>query len=151
MLYKDWAPTQFDTKGLGADNRQNWHVVPVMQTRDSGPLEQSNFCIAQEWLDDYGAQYEIHRFNHWANGWFEIILASPSAIYMVKSIRGVLEDYSILDEMDYSRREHEEMANYWESMGLAGRIECCRENQESIFAARHDNWPESCDEYLRSE
>lgn len=48
--YKDFSPTGLDSMGLGLPNRQDWLVAPVVRTRDSGPLEESNFEVALEIL-----------------------------------------------------------------------------------------------------
>ncbi len=44
--YGDWAPTDFDRRGAFLDDRADWLVFPCMRTRDSRPLEESNFQSA---------------------------------------------------------------------------------------------------------
>ena len=48
--YKNWQPTGFDPKGYILDDRQEWLVVPTIQTRDRGILELSNFRVALRML-----------------------------------------------------------------------------------------------------
>ena len=144
--YSEFQPTGFDLKGYMLDDQQNWYVVPVSQGRDSGPFEKSNFAAAVEILggerDDI---MEIHRFNHWGPGWFEIIIVNPDDKNIMKlamEIEASLAAYPILDDMDFSQREWDEMAGVWHQLGLPERIEICCETGNSKFAARHDTIPE---------
>jgi hypothetical protein len=141
-LYKDWAPTVFDSKGLMLDDRQDWIVVPVMQTRDSGPLDESNFAAALRILGGESETVEVHRFGHWGPGWFEIIIAAPELADKVDEIEASLADYPVLDESDYSEREWEKASEWWMSCGMRERIRICDRFHESIFAARRDEIPE---------
>jgi len=106
--YRDWSPTRSDTRGLNLPDRQNWLVVPCLQTRDSDVLERSNHRTALKRLGGEGDQAEVHRFSHWACGWLEIILAHPDLEPTVTDIHAALEDYPVLDEMDMSELEAEE-------------------------------------------
>jgi hypothetical protein len=145
--YGDYQPTGFDSKGAYLDDQQDWYVVPVSRTRDTGPLEESNFESALEILGGERTNIvEVHRFGHWGPGWFEIIIVNPRAGKTMKkalSIEASLEDYPILDEEDWSEREWEAMAETWESMSLSERMEICAATGNSIFAARRgDEIPE---------
>lgn len=106
QTYSEFAPTQFDVSGAFLPDRQDWLVAPVSRTRDSEPLEESNFAVALELLGD---NVEVHCFNHWACGWFEIIIIRPDTpeIIIAEGIESKLEDYPILDEDDLSMRELE--------------------------------------------
>ena len=119
--YKDWAPTGHDHCGAFLDDdRQHWLVCPVMQTRDSGPLDQSNFASFLEGLGGEGNHVEVHRFGHWGPGWFEIIIVDPAATEIISKAREMqasLENYPALDEDDYSKREYEDFEEAWESWG----------------------------------
>ena len=117
LRYSEWSPTQFDTHGLGLEDRQMWLVCPVMKTRDSGPLEESNFDAALAILGGESETVEVHSFNHWACGHFEIILCHPDLEEKVDEIQSALEDYPVLDEEDYSRREWEEFERSWDDWG----------------------------------
>jgi hypothetical protein len=117
QTYAEFRPTAFDPRGLGLEDQQSWLVVPVGQNRDSGPLERSNFRVAQKILDDAGVNHEVHRFGHWGPGWFEIILVEPTEIgqksveQMIKS----LADYPVLDDMDLGAEELEDRQSTWEN------------------------------------
>lgn len=115
--YSEYAPTQFDCKGLGLPDRQDWLVLPTMRTRDSEPLEESNFVTALEMMGGKSETVEVHRFGHWGPGWFEIILADPMHAETVERIESSLEDYPILDESDLSQREYEAEMESWEQYG----------------------------------
>lgn len=118
--YKDWSPTQFDTKGLALPKLQNWIVAPTIQTRDSDCLERSNFDSMLEMLGGESKSVQVHRFNHWGPGWFEIILISPTAkakIKIAQDAEDSLTDYPILNEKKFSALEHEKIQEYWEDWG----------------------------------
>ena len=108
IQYKQFKPNPYDCKGLGLSDRQDWLVAPVSRNRDSEELEESNFRVAIRLLGE--CSYEIHSFDHWANGWFEIILIDPNdseAIRIATEIEESLQDYLILVEMDYSMLQNE--------------------------------------------
>ena len=147
VKYKDWRPTQFDGY-IELDGEQDtWYVCPVIQTRDSGPLEESNFATMERILVEANATYQTHRFGHWGPGWFEIIL-TPRADIVEETTRA-LEYYPVLDETDWSEREYEAVQEYWESMSINERIDRCRKEGESIFAARRDCPPDRVFDSLR--
>jgi hypothetical protein len=149
--YSEFQPTGFDTMGYMLDEQQDWYVVPVSRTRDSGPLEESNFASAIEMLGgECEDVMEIHRFGHWGPGWFEIIIVNPENENVMKAameIEASLAAYPVLDDMDFSEREWDEMFETWEQMGLPERIELCCKTGNSIFAARHDAIPDGIDAY----
>jgi len=143
--YAEYQPTTFDRKGIALPDQQDWLVLPVMQTRDSGPLDESNFAVA---LDSVGGEdsddVEVHRFGHWGPGWFEIIIVRPEsqAAKEAEEIESALADYPILSEDDHSRREYERAGEYWDQCSLSDRIEWCARFDVSIFAARRNEIPE---------
>ncbi len=148
--YADYRPTAMDVAGLGLPDRAAWRVLPVMQTRDSGPLDRSNFRVMLaelSRLDPDGAHHETHRFGHWGPGWFEIILVSPDAPEAVRVAAGKaaarMEDYPILSEDDWSAMEYETATATWAGFGLRDRIRACARYRVSIFAARRDDLPDS--------
>ena len=102
--YKDYAPTAYDSRGLmseevGADNL----VLPVIQTRDSMALEQSNFRTALSMLGGESEAVTVHQFNHWAHGWYEIIVVDHTSVHHVaiaQEIETSIEDYPVLSEDD---------------------------------------------------
>lgn len=108
--FADYQPTQFDAKGLGSDEQEDWRVLPTMQTRDSEALDRSNFAVAQRILEDAGVDYQVHRFGHWGPGWFEILVVepTPTGLKVAGEIACALADYPVLDEMHLSELECEE-------------------------------------------
>jgi hypothetical protein len=144
QTYKEFSPTPFDSKGLNLPDQQDWLVLPIARNRDSGHIDQSNFDAAVEMLGGESETVEIHRFGHWACGWFEIILVEPGteSVRIAETIEKRLEDYPILDEDDFSNREYSAAYSYWETCGLKERIRICAKYGASIFAARRYEIPE---------
>jgi len=68
---------------------------------------------------------EVHRFGHWACGWFEIILVRPgtNAAKKAEEIEARLVVCLFLDECDHSEREMEAANETWQ---------CCFSNAERI-------------------
>jgi hypothetical protein len=119
--YGDHSPTAID-RNINIDDgdevRSNWFVMPVSRTRDSGPLDESNFHSFLDGLGGESETVEVHRFGHWGPGWYEIIIVSPEDEESLKAaykLAGFLQDYLVLDEPDLSRREWEEFEQSWNS------------------------------------
>jgi hypothetical protein len=143
ITYKEFRPTGFDPKGLGLSDQQDWLVVPCARNRDSSCLEESNFATALKMLDGEGEDVEVHRFGHWANGWFEIIIVRPDtpAAKEAEDIEASFENYSILDENDFSEREYNAASQVWEHMRLSDRIELAHKYRFHVMACRRDSLP----------
>ena len=112
--YGDWSPTQFDSN-IDID-RSDWLVMPVMQTRDSGPLDQSNFACFLDALGGEGETVEVRRFGHWGPGWFEIIIIDPNDVAaqsVAYDCARALQDYPVLNDTDHSIRESEAEMESW--------------------------------------
>jgi len=81
--FRDFHPTQFDRALLFGDERDDWLVAPVFIDRDTGSMGALSTwhrtLKALETLDPKREDYQIHRFKHWAVGWFEIILIRPGS------------------------------------------------------------------------
>jgi hypothetical protein len=120
-LENSWKAGMDKSRGLdgwsnysGGMDKADW-VVVVGQNRDSDMLTQSNFVSALEMLGGEGKNVEIARFGHWGCGWFELILVNPKSMKSLKvayEIKKSLEDYPVLNEGDYSEREHEYRSEY---------------------------------------
>ena len=152
QTYKDYSPTQFDTKGLNCNDQQDWLVLPIGHNRDtSDPIDISNWEVAQKMLSSIDGNYMVARFGHWACGWFEIILVKPdtSAAIIAHKIEEDLEIYPILDEDHLSEVELDAELETWNSLSLYERIELCKGAGVSIFAARHDYPPSDDCGYIR--
>lgn len=120
--YSKHTPTAFD-RNINIDDeeteRSKWFVMPVSRTRDSGPLDNSNFETFLSGLGGESDQVEVHRFGHWGPGWYEIVLVHPEAECLKEAydMAGALENYPILDEEDLSSREWDEFFESWKSWG----------------------------------
>jgi hypothetical protein len=121
QTYSEYRPTPHDCRGLGLPDRQNWLICPVSRTRDSGPLDQSNFASALKMLGGESDTVEVRRFGYWGPGWFEIIIVAPGseAARIGEEIEASLADYPILDEDDFSRREYEDYVETWNCCGMS--------------------------------
>lgn len=115
--YADWAPTSFDCRGAFLEDRGDWLVLPVLQSRDSGPIDESNFAAALTILGGESDTVEVHRFGHWGPGWIEVVLIAPSRKADAQEISDRLEAYPILDEDDASSREHDAYLESWDFWG----------------------------------
>lgn len=117
QTYSEFQPTEFDPKGVFLDERQDWLVVPVGRTRDSGPFENSNFETALEMLGGESETVEVHSFNHWGPGWFDIIIVAPDsdAASKAEEIEASLENYPVLDDEDLSEREYNDFLESWDN------------------------------------
>ena len=115
--YSQFAPTGFDNCGLGMPDRQSWLVVPCGRNRDSDCLAESNWLAALSRLGGESDTVEIHRFGHWACGWFEIMIVQPGtpAAIEAESIEDSLSNYPILDESDLGEREMNAANETWQN------------------------------------
>ncbi len=135
--YSQFRPTGFDCSGLGCDDRQDWLVHPCGTNRDADALTRANFKAAILELEnkDDGPDYEVHRFGHWACGWFEIILVRPdtNAAKLAEECEASLESYPVLSDELFSRIEQEEADATWSSCyNDAERIEYIRDHRDQF-------------------
>jgi hypothetical protein len=135
--YSSFKPTAFD-RNIDID-RNDWLIAPCSRNRDSEPLQKSNWEIQKaefELLSDEGENWEIHRFGHWANGWFEIIIVKPGTKQekLAEDLARSLADYPVLDESHYSEIESAEALEVWENCyDTHERIEYIRNNREQFY------------------
>lgn len=130
----------------------SWGLAPVAQTRDSDPLERSNYRrILQDMMkaapdEDMGEHVlswvTDFRSSHWAYGWMEQILvrvlydpeegiAPPNITAPFRMIAEIADytdkEYPVYDEEDYSKLEHEQQ---WESFAGEWKRMCRRWDDE---------------------
>lgn len=129
--YSDFRPTEFDSRGLGCEDRQAWLVLPCSRTRDSGCLEESNFHAALEILGGESDTVEVHRFGHWGPGWFELILVDPESTQAkdAEEIESTVADGLPLDDEDLCLRVSREANLIWE--------ECYRDADRIKYIRKH--------------
>jgi len=109
------APGDSLANYLGYLPEEKWHVV-LTQSRDSGLISKSNWEVALERLGgERGGNVEVHRFGHWACGWWEALcVAEDSDLWeTAKGICESIEDYPLLDEEHHSKMEEEEAQIMW--------------------------------------
>ena len=114
--YSKFRPTQFDPRGLGLSDQQNWLVAPVSKTRDSEAIERANFDATLRELGDESETIQVHRFGHWGPGWFEIILIDPAdeaRVKIAQEIEDALSDYPVVDDSLWSEYENEDCEQTW--------------------------------------
>lgn len=161
MKIKPWVrPTHY----FGS-SWNGWYVG-LARTRDSGPLEQSNFqtVLAQlKTLPEVEVDNNINgdtepvpgvqvvRERHFLCGWIEWVAIHESntkALELADQLMTQLESYTILDEEDYSRLEYNQKCDYWDFMSMQDRIDVCAESGISIFAARCKTPPSQVFDHL---
>jgi len=119
--YGDFQPTPFDSRSNFAvfdreelDSIEGWFIL-LGRNRDSDLLSESNFACALESLGGEGEDVRVHRFGHWACGWYELLLVRPDteACRKAEEIESALSDCPVLDESDFSEKEQEEADRIW--------------------------------------
>lgn len=101
----------------------NWTVV-YTHNRDSGLIDLSNAAVIEEEMGKF-EDVISQRHNHWACGWVDGLVirvyddegAVTDAFRRYCELMNKLEDYPVLDEEDYSRREHEAGLEYIADIG----------------------------------
>lgn len=149
-----------------------WYSV-IGHHRDSDILTESNYDCVKELLlplnteigieddDARNSTYfdsqnhttalntvEENRCHHWAVGWIESLMiheSNTAALERAEEImKGLEDDYPVLDDEDFSRREDEAQQEAWGWMSVRDRVKCiqkyARENT-SVFAARRGECP----------
>jgi len=94
---------------MGGDYTE--YYVIYARTRDSDNLVNSNYAAFVDILKEY--PIEENTFRHWACGWVEAIMIHEENItdefkLRINDIYHYLEQYPVLDDEDYSRREYDE-------------------------------------------
>lgn len=151
QTYSKFRPTGFDCAGLALDDHQDWLVAPVSTNRDADCLTRSNWYVVTSDIGE-GDDAEIHRFGHWACGWFEIMIVRPGsdAARKAEEWEGALSDYPVASDDHFSDLEYTEVQEYWARMPLdERRRECERSGVSKLVAYRGNNLPDRLWERLR--
>lgn len=138
ISYSKFRPTGFDCAGLGCEDQQDWLVAPVAQNRDSDCLTRSNWEVVTADIEKAGPDdCQIHRFGHWANGWFEIMLVRPDspAAKCAEEWEAALSDYPVASDDHFSDLEYTETLAYWERLSLESRKRECEAAKVSKLEA----------------
>ena len=129
-------PSGFDSFAnyMGEIPTDEWLCL-LTRTRDSDLLTESNFETAVQMLGGENENVEIHRFGHWACGWWEslAVKANTQQAKIAEKIEEKLEAYPILDEDDFSEKEHEVAQDVWKNCYNAReRVQYIRENRSQF-------------------
>jgi hypothetical protein len=111
-------PDSFGYLGDNADMFETWTLGPVIRTRDSDLLEQSNADALEKHLRSdptLSEDWEITGCRHWAVGWvdhlsYRVIDDNGAPTRIARVIAAwfkALEDYPVADEDDWGTREFE--------------------------------------------
>lgn len=145
--YRTFRPTGFDAAGIAGARHgiSEWFVAPVTRNRDSGTLEQSNWDVFLREMGGESDTVQVHRFGHWACGWFEVIVIDPAdtaAVLSALQMQTALEDYPILDDDHFSEAELNAAIEYWQRMSVSERVSYLQRADQCIFAARRAELPD---------
>lgn len=116
-------------------------LVVMTRTRDADLLTESNWAVALERLGGESDDVVIHRFRHWACGWWEALCvqAGTDAEKQGERIFEEIEDYPVLDEHDFSERELNEANRVWRvCYDPKQRVKYIRENVGAGFRSFAD-------------
>lgn len=118
--WSDSGPTPFDSSENYIGTQLTEYVSILGQNRDSDALTRSNFESMLEALggENEDAGVEVHRFGHWACGWYELILIRADSVDKLELARvqlNRLDNYPVLDEYHWSQLESDEASEFIES------------------------------------
>jgi hypothetical protein len=104
-------------------------LVVLTRSRDSDTLTESNWEVALERLGGESDTVEIHRFGHWACGWWEALAVEKGseAEKEALAIEEELESCPVLDDSHWSELQDEAAQVAWrDCYSVADRIEYVR-------------------------
>jgi hypothetical protein len=111
-------------------------LVVLTRSRDSDILTESNWEVALERLGGESDTVEIHRFGHWACGWWEALCVQAGSKEEDEAveIESDLEAYPVLSDDHFSEAESDEAHRVWaECYSPNERIEYIREGSGFEF------------------
>jgi hypothetical protein len=87
----------------------------ITRSRDSDTLTESNWICALELLGGESETVEIHRFGHWACGWWEALAVAKGSpeFAIAEGIEKKLNDYPVLNENHWCEAEQAEADRIW--------------------------------------
>ncbi len=140
-------PNDFGYFGSNPDMFKTWSLGPVILTRDSRLVDESNASAIKKTLEaipEIKEDWDILSANHWACGWVEHLTfrvldpdGSPSRVFReIKALFDAIESYPILDESDYSDREYQATVENIENNGRS----FIKENPPEGWASQVFSW-----------
>ncbi len=127
-------PSGFDSWSnyIGQSDFPEWDCL-LTQTRDGDCLERSNFRSALKKLGGECDNVQIHRFGHWACGWWEALAVKQRTIEhkIAEQIAERISDYPVADEQDFSELETEEANQVWR--------DCYRPKERVEYIRKHQS------------
>lgn len=118
---RDFAPTQFDRKGMDAPKLSDWLVV-CSRHRDSRSIEISNFSVAQGKLTEQeNDDVDVVGSGHWAVGYVEALIVKPGtpSAALAEQLHQRIRDNIILDEDDVTQHENATYDEAWTKWGAS--------------------------------
>ena len=138
-------PSGWDSSSnyMGQTEFSNFYTL-ITQNRDSDTVTRSNFISALVVLGGESENVEIHRFGHWACGWWELIAVKADSREHLEAldIEKRLKDYPVVNEEHLCELEFNEASDYWASCSIQERIDYCKEHDISIFSSRYKYLPQ---------
>jgi hypothetical protein len=150
---KRWTangPTAFDSnRNYAGPDLSAFYVAPVGTNRDADTLTRSNWAVVSADILASATNEEtaIHRFGHWACGWYELLLIhadDEAALRCAEEWACTLADYPVASDDHFSELEYTEASDYWSQMSVADRLAALERSGArgvSMFAARRDDLP----------
>lgn len=130
---------------------EGWYSAGFGQSRDSDALEASNFQVAYDTLRPLDTEHDeettvrIVREGHWAVGWVEWIAihgSNTAALDAARELCKRANDYPVLNEEDWSRREDEECEELWSK--------CFSPSERLDYLRRHSYTAQSLSDVLQA-
>lgn len=132
-------PSGFDSRAnySGTDPDEFAHLLVVLtRNRDSDCLSESNWEVALKELGgEENEHVEIHRFGHWACGWWEALVVKEGTEQhrIAQEINSALSDYPVLDDEHFSQKEMEHANEIWrDCYSHEERMELLKQNKSSF-------------------
>ena len=127
------SPSAFDSLSnyVGQSQFPGWDCL-LIRNRDSDVLSECNFAVALEQLGGESDSVQIHRFGHWACGWWEALAVQQGtpAHATATAIAEQLEDYPVLDDDAFSEAEQIAADQIWANCySPAERIKYIRDHR----------------------
>jgi hypothetical protein len=130
------SPSAFDSLSnyMGALPEKDLLVL-MTRNRDADTLTESNWLCSLRELGGEGDNVEIHRFGHWACGWWEALCVRKGSDQekIAQEIADSLTDYPVLNDEHFSEMETEEADRTWKDCyNDAERLDYLRKNRGEI-------------------